>query len=592
MTGPGRLVEGLLVHGAGLVVALLILGILIALTACDGEQSAPPTRTSASLEPTPAAVPTQTQAQSPIETLEPAPTPITAVGSTQPATPERLPTATPTPTRIPTAMPIPTVTADSAISSATEAQAQVVSAVTVTPAAATLVAGDTLRLSPQAKDANSHAIAGAVFAWASSDTLVARVDDTGLVTAVAAGEAAITAATGGVNGRVDLTVTPASRWTLSGSVSHGWSYPRSDGSGDGATEPPSPEASRAAPGAPVSTTPTGDVIGAVVEIVDGPDAGRQAYTGDNGRYMLEALQQAQFTIRVTAEGFTSVGGVVDLTSDMVLDFAIAHEPPTPQPSSPFPDTDPAWLRVLSSDYPYSHQVANVRVFSDISPTFSREHAEHLKLVWDFFNALYVRNRGAHVDIYYTSDPEVFQQVVPHCPTIFIPGARNLTSCYLDYPRWFIIPYQIPDFGTLLHEIGHDFLFATRPEIYGHRWFVEGTAMYFEGGEFINGSLRVSKPLYYCTYLRQRFDEQASLIPLGQLLRLETDAFLADNERTYSQSCMLFIYLEQREPGVLYALIEQINSGHVLSNDQLITALLDLTGQSISELEEAYQSYAR
>ena len=176
MTGPGRLVEGLLVHGAGLVVALLILGILIALTACDGEQSAPPTRTSASLEPTPAAVPTQTQAQSPIETLEPAPTPITAVGSTQPATPERLPTATPTPTRIPTAMPIPTVTADSAISSATEAQAQVVSAVTVTPAAATLVAGDTLRLSPQAKDANSHAIAGAVFAWASSDTLVARVD--------------------------------------------------------------------------------------------------------------------------------------------------------------------------------------------------------------------------------------------------------------------------------------------------------------------------------------------------------------------------------------------------------------------------------
>ena len=128
MTGPGRLVEGLLVHGAGLVVALLILGILIALTACDGEQSAPPARTSAPLEPTPAAVPTQTQAQSPIETLEPAPTPIPAVGSTQPATTERLPTSTPAPTPIPTALPIPTVTADSAISSATEAQAQVVSA--------------------------------------------------------------------------------------------------------------------------------------------------------------------------------------------------------------------------------------------------------------------------------------------------------------------------------------------------------------------------------------------------------------------------------------------------------------------------------
>ena len=58
---------------------------------------------------------------------------------------------------------------------------------------------------------------------------------------------------------------------------------------------------------------------------------------------------------------------------------------------------------------------------------------------------------------------------------------------LDY-RWFIIPYEIPDFGTQLHEFGHSFLFAT---VWGTRsvsyndidWFVEGTAMYFEGGVF-------------------------------------------------------------------------------------------------------------
>ena len=55
--------------------------------------------------------------------------------------------------------------------------------------------------------------------------------------------------------------------------------------------------------------------------------------------------------------------------------------------------------------------------------------------------------------------------------------------------------------------------------------------------------------------------------------------------------MLFNYLETHEPGVLYALIYRINSGQIVSNDQLITALLDLTGKSIGELEEAYQSYA-
>ena len=375
----------------------------------------------------------------------------------------------------------------------------------------------------------------------------------------------------------------------------GWADPQTNGFGDGVSyRPGSNSAGESGVGtaAPAVTTPDGYVIGAVVEIVDGPDAGRQVTTDDSGHYVLEGLQQARFTIQATAEGFASVSGVVDLTVDRVLDLSISHVPPIRQPPSAFPDTDPAWLRTLAADYPHAHQVANVRVFSDISPTFSREHAEHLKQVWDFFNALYVRNRGDWIDVYYTSDPEVFQKVVPHCPTIFIPGSRNLTSCYLDYPRWFILPDQIPDFGTQLHEIGHDFIAATWPYQDDTRWFIEGTAMYFEGGVFAaDGSLRVS-PHPYCTILFHRYDQEALLIPLAQLLRLREAAFLADNERAYSQSCMLFNYLEAHEPGVLYALIYRINSGQIISNDQLITSLLELTGKAVSELEEAYQSYAR
>ena len=190
-----------------------------------------------------------------------------------------------------------------------------------------------------------------------------------------------------------------------------------------------------------------------------------------------------------------------------------------------------------------------------------------------------------------SDSTVFKKVVPHCPTIFIPGARTVTTCYLDYPRWFVIPYQIPDLGTQLHEIGHDFAFATWPQIEDYPWFKEGTAMYFEGGVF-DGSLRVPTPFPWCTILFQRYDREGRLIPLGQLLYVEKDDFLADSLRTYSQSCMLFDYLERHEPGVLYALIHRINSGEIISNDHLVTALLDLTGESVNELEEAYESYAR
>lgn len=65
----------------------------------------------------------------------------------------------------------------------------------VTPSADTLwVAGDTLRLDAAVVDANGHPLAatGSTLHWSSSDASVARVDGTGLVTAVAEGRADIT----------------------------------------------------------------------------------------------------------------------------------------------------------------------------------------------------------------------------------------------------------------------------------------------------------------------------------------------------------------------------------------------------------------
>ena len=86
-----------------------------------------------------------------------------------------------------------TATAGSASGSAVVTVAQEVSAVAVSPTADTLVAGDTLRLAAEAADANGHRVAEAEFDWASSDTLVAVVDTTGLVTGVGAGEADVSA---------------------------------------------------------------------------------------------------------------------------------------------------------------------------------------------------------------------------------------------------------------------------------------------------------------------------------------------------------------------------------------------------------------
>ena len=100
-----------------------------------------------------------------------------------------------------------TATAGSASGTAALAVAQVVSAVAVSPAADTLVAfGDTVRLFAEGTDANGHAVAAVTeFVWSSSDTLVARVDDSGLVTGVDEGKATITATEGEHFGAAEIT---------------------------------------------------------------------------------------------------------------------------------------------------------------------------------------------------------------------------------------------------------------------------------------------------------------------------------------------------------------------------------------------------
>lgn len=99
-----------------------------------------------------------------------------------------------------------TAIAGGASGSATVTVVQQVSAVAVSPAADTLVAGDTLRLAAEATDANGHAVKGAGFVWASSNTAVAAVDEVGLVTGLGPGAATATATTSGVTGEAELTV--------------------------------------------------------------------------------------------------------------------------------------------------------------------------------------------------------------------------------------------------------------------------------------------------------------------------------------------------------------------------------------------------
>src|SRR5438128_158131 len=82
-----------------------------------------------------------------------------------------------------------------------------VASVSVTPASATVAAGQAVQLTATPKDANGTPLSGRTVTWSSNNTSVAIADVNGNVTAIAPGSATITATSEGQSGTAAITVT-------------------------------------------------------------------------------------------------------------------------------------------------------------------------------------------------------------------------------------------------------------------------------------------------------------------------------------------------------------------------------------------------
>jgi len=82
-----------------------------------------------------------------------------------------------------------------------------VASVALSPASASLVAGATQQFTAILKDASGNTLTGRVVTWTSSNAAVATVSGSGLVTAIVAGAATISAASEGITGTATVTVT-------------------------------------------------------------------------------------------------------------------------------------------------------------------------------------------------------------------------------------------------------------------------------------------------------------------------------------------------------------------------------------------------
>ena len=85
-----------------------------------------------------------------------------------------------------------------------------VASVSVSPASASVGVGQTVQLTATPRDASGNALSGRVVTWGSSNTAVATVNGSGLVTGVGAGSATITATSEGQSGSSTVTRRGAS----------------------------------------------------------------------------------------------------------------------------------------------------------------------------------------------------------------------------------------------------------------------------------------------------------------------------------------------------------------------------------------------
>src|SRR5437016_4845937 len=83
-----------------------------------------------------------------------------------------------------------------------------VASVAVSPATMSVQVGGTVQLAAATKDSAGNPLSGRAVAWMSSNPAIAAASPSGLVTAVAAGGATITATRGGRGGTAPVTVTP------------------------------------------------------------------------------------------------------------------------------------------------------------------------------------------------------------------------------------------------------------------------------------------------------------------------------------------------------------------------------------------------
>lgn len=511
-----------------------------------------------------------------------------------------------------------------------------VQTVTVTPATATLTAvGQTRAMAAEVRLSNG-AVGAQTPTWSSTNTSVATVSTTGVVSAVASGQTNIVATVGTVTGQAAITVALPVVQTVTVSPATTTLVSL------GATTLLAAEV-RMSDGALGTQTPTWTSSNPAVATI----AGRTVTAVANGTTTITAsVGTVSGTATITvAQVVTSVrvlptdtviksagqlrGAALDARGNVVANAPLQWTAVTPAITAvsgsgaltPL-STGVARVRVssgnleatalvrtiwnvtrLSDLYPlweYSASSGQRRALSDVNQNHADARAALMGPVWTYLETILPSGGTAMTDMYFTTWTDIWLAATPFCGGLLIPNSVIHQNC--TTPHWIhlLVPGNSPnDQAYVIRFLARQFMLSSMTTSSAFPWFLAGYTQWLGGGGFEGSNIvgAVSRTIIADFVNGDTLD---LLAPMDTLVNLPNARFNANIElRTpvavrQAQSVIFVDYLNREYPTLIPAILARIRAtpGATFTNTLLLQEITTRTGKTIAQLDAAYLVYAR
>jgi hypothetical protein len=428
-----------------------------------------------------------------------------------------------------------------------------VQSIAVSPATATLTSlGATTTLTAEVRLSNGTTGNQAV-TWATNAASVATVN-AGTVTAVANGQATITASIGNVSGAATITVAQAVA------------------------------AVKILPGDTVIKGPA-RLRGIAVDARDNPVA--------TATVQWEAVTPAITTVDQNGNLTPQSTGVarVRIASGTLTATALVRT---------------VWnVSQLSDLFPlfeYTATTGQRRAISDVSQAHADARAAVMGPVWSYLETILPSSGSANTDMYFTTWPAIWTEFTPFCGGQFFENQINWTSCATPNRQHFFIPpgQQPNDFAAITRFLARQFILASHGASQQFPWFVEGHSQWLAGGSAQSSGIGGKAAAVSIADFKAG-DASSLLAPLDTLMRLGSAAYYENlPQRTpvavrMAQGVVFVSYLAtETQSTTLCQILESIRAtpGAGLGNDALIQLIVTKTGKTTAELEAGYLAHGR